>query len=96
MYSSSFLFALYLNDLVDALSMRITNGDTTMKVLIYADDIVLLSDSLSNLEIMIDSLHEYCDLWHLKVNLLKSKILVYRNGTIIPKSTCAKKPKEDI
>lgn len=80
---SPILFALYLNDLDDALTGGVTVGNITVKVLMYADDIVLLSDSPVGLQMMINSLHVYSNLWHLKVNLAKSKVLVFRSGTRI-------------
>ena len=82
---SPFLFASYLNDLVSPLLITITIGDITVIVLYYASDIVLLSNFSSNLQTIIDSLHGYSDLWHSKLNLTKSKVLVFRNGTGIPK-----------
>lgn len=52
----------------------------------YADDIVLLADYPVKLRHMIRSLEKYCDTWNLTVNLSKSKILVFREGGIVPPS----------
>ncbi|KAI8116245.1 LINE-1 retrotransposable element ORF2 protein, partial [Lucilia cuprina] len=80
---SPILFALYLNDLADALPNGVKVENFTVKVLLYADDIFIISDSPAGLQNMINSLHTYCNLWHLKVNMAKSKFLIFRNGTRI-------------
>lgn len=80
---SPVLFSLYVNDLPYILPGGVRVADTTVKVLLYADDIVLLSDSPLGLQEMIYELERYCLLWSLKVNLSKSKILVFRRGSRI-------------
>ena len=47
------LFSLYISDLVTSLNtmnIGVTVGDKTVCVLLYADDIVLLADSVDNLQ----------------------------------------------
>lgn len=78
---SPMLFSLYVNDMHDCLSGGITIGGTVIKLLLYADDIVLLSDRVEGLQVMINELESYCTQWGLTVNLLKSKVMVFRNGT---------------
>ena len=80
---SPVLFALYLNDLHEHLLGGICIAGTVVKVLLYADDIVLLADTPSVLQEMINSLYAYCSKWVLKINLNKSKIVVFRQGTRI-------------
>lgn len=77
---SPVLFSLYLNDLHDLLPGGVEVAGTTVKLLMYADDIVLLSTSPDVLQKMIDALYSYCKKWGLKVNLAKSKILIFREG----------------
>ena len=79
---SPLLFALYLNDLHDSLNDGLRIGTTDIKVLMYADDIVLLTNSPAKLRNMIQSLERYCDLWNLTVNLDKSKILIFRENNV--------------
>lgn len=83
---SPLLFALYLNDIHDSLDDGIRIGSKEIKVLMYADDIVLLSNTPVKLRKMITSLEKYCELWNLTVNLSKSKILVFRKGGVVPKT----------
>jgi len=77
---SPVLFSLYLNDLHDSLPGGIQFGNMKVKVLMYADDLVLLSTCPHELQSMIDAFELYCDTWGLSVNLDKSKILIFREG----------------
>ena len=83
---SPVLFSLYLNDLPETLPGGLTVAGVSIKILLYADDIVILSDSPVGLQKMIDCLHNYCKQWCLTVNLNKSKIIVFRNGPRLSKN----------
>jgi hypothetical protein len=77
---SPILFALFINDIADNLEGGVNIGGTEIKLLAYADDIVLLATDKVALENMVKSFERYCDDWALQVNLEKSKIVVFRNG----------------
>lgn len=77
---SPLLFSLYINDLNDSLDGGLTIEGINIKVLLYADDIVLLADHPVKLQRMISKLENYCKSWNLVVNTSKSKIMVFRNG----------------
>jgi hypothetical protein len=64
----SFLFALYLNDL-----------DT----ILYADDTVLLAESVAELHSELNYFYEYCEKWNLKVNTNNSKVMVFSKGRLL-------------
>lgn len=83
---SPILFSLYMNDLADVLPGGVNVANTNVKVLLYADDIVILSDSPNGLQEMIDCLHRYCLTWSLRVNLDKSKIMIFRTGPRVSKN----------
>ena len=83
---SPILFSLYLNDLPFALPGGLNFDNTSVKILLYADDIVLLADTPEVLQEMIDALYNYCNQWSLCVNLLKSKILIFRKSPRISQS----------
>lgn len=74
------LFALYINDLYDHLPGGIHVKNSVVKLLMYADDLVLVAKDEKTLQVMIDKLVKYCTFWNLIVNLDKSKILVFRKG----------------
>lgn len=56
-----------------------------IKILGYADDLVMITDSRINLQRMIGLLENFLDNARLLLNLLKSKILVFRNGSVLSK-----------
>ena len=60
-------------------------------VLLYADDTVILSETPDKLQIGLDNLYRYSDLWDLRINREKTKILVFSKGKIrrIPDFTLA-------
>ena len=84
---SPLLFALYLNDLNDALHDQdgVNIEGNYVKILLYADDIVLFSNTKIGLQNHLDNLYDYCTRWKLNVNLSKTKVLVCRGGGPISK-----------
>ena len=46
-------------------------------VLLYADDTILLAESESDLQNSLNVFENYCSLWKLKVNVEKTKILIF-------------------
>ena len=44
-------------------------------VLLYADDLVLLDESMEELQYLLDKFQIYCSQWKLKVNSEKSKVV---------------------
>jgi len=75
------LFDIYLNDLaikINSSKLGIKIGDFYVGILLYADDIVLISDSETNLQKMLDILTEWCCKWRLIVNQSKSQVVHFR------------------
>jgi hypothetical protein len=54
--------------------------ETTLFIILYADDTVILSESESDLQAQHDAFHEYCLTWNLKVNIDKNKIVIFGSG----------------
>ena len=46
----------------------------------YADDIVLLGDTVLELQKKINILKKFCDKWGMEVNLTKTQVIVFRNS----------------
>ncbi|XP_063418062.1 uncharacterized protein LOC134700624 [Mytilus trossulus] len=55
-------------------------GDLSVNCLLYADDIVLLSESKTGLQASLNTLSTYCSNWKLQVNVQKSKVLVFNSN----------------
>lgn len=75
---SPLLFALFLNDLVDFIKGGVRVREQKINMLKYADDIVFMSDDPKSLQLMINRLKTYCETWGLRVNMMKSQIMVMR------------------
>ena len=56
-------------------------NNTYFTHLLYADDIVLISDSHVGLQNLLNSLKQYCSIWHLIVNTAKTKVLIHGSKT---------------
>ena len=77
---SPLLFILYINDLHNTLGGGLNIAGINVRILMYADDIVLLAEDHKVLQTMIDRLEAYCNDWGMEVNLNKSEIMIFRNG----------------
>jgi hypothetical protein len=91
---SPFLFALYLNDVESfLLDNNITGLDVVnehienvlgiyikLLLLLYADDTVLMAETPEELQKALDSFNEYCQLWKFKINLDKTKVVIFSKG----------------
>lgn len=77
---SPLLFSLYLNDLHEQLEGGLFIDELNIRILMYADDIVILAENISVLQRMINNLEIYCETWGMEVNLTKSEIMVFRKG----------------
>ena len=74
------LFTLYLNDLHDYLEGGLFINENNIRILLYADDIVILADDWQVMQSMISKLESYCELWQMEVNLAKSEMMIFKNG----------------
>jgi len=77
---SPLLFALFLNDLEEVIGGGVDIGGLNVRILAYADDVVMIADRPDVLQTMIDNLHGYCRNWNLSVNLDKSEIMIAEYG----------------
>ena len=68
---SPFLFALYLNELIEMLSnergTKLSDQYPNVNILLYADDLLLCADTVGNLQKLLNVLNQYCE--EMKVNL---------------------------
>ena len=91
---SPFLFALFLNDLEEFLSLHNVNGVSYITnemenelnlyikilVILYADDTVLLAESKTELQTYLNIFLRYCNTWKLQLNTDKTKIMIFSRG----------------
>ena len=90
---SPFLFTLYIEELLQMLKIAGCKGIYIDEIaenamaLLFADDVVMCSETVGRLREMIKVLEDFSKKWELKINLKKekTKIMVFRRGGKIKK-----------
>ena len=81
---SPFLFSMFINDINDVLCSNDDVGaylfDWLLTILLFADDMALLSESRDGLQKGLDKLGEYCEKWGLIVNINKTQCVAFKKG----------------
>ena len=81
------LFSLFINEL--ALTMKqdqnlrgiqLQPNDIEILLLMFADDVALLADTVIGLQRQLNVLYNFCQTSYLKVNSQKSKVMVFKKG----------------
>ena len=80
--TSPIMFSLFVNDILTCLNddIGIKVENILIKLLMFADDMVLVSETREGLQLGLDDLHSYCVKWGMKVNIDKTKIVVFKKG----------------
>jgi hypothetical protein len=75
---------MYINNLVNDLKIGhihpLVVGDVTVTSLLYADNIILVSESEEGLQNGLNVLSKFCSTWKLEVNTNKSKIMIFNSN----------------
>ncbi len=82
---STSLFSIYINDLccdINKLQHGVKFGDTRISIMLYADDIVFLSNSALRLQEMLECLDQWCKKWRMDINESKTKIIHFRGKSV--------------
>ena len=81
---SPILYSMYVNDFemhfIEENSPSLHLQLINLFILMYADDTVLMAETPTGLQQMLDSLSTYASKWDLTVNTEKTKIVIFRNG----------------
>ena len=79
---SPLLFSLFIDDIELYLqgdtSSGLNLGDVQILLLLFADDMVILSENPNDLQNSLNKLLDYCNKWGLEVNTEKTKVVVFR------------------
>ena len=87
------LFSIYINDLandIKNLNCGLTIDNINISIFLYADDIVLISESTNGLQSMLNVLNDWCCKWRITVNEKKTKVLHFRNRNVTRSSVIFK------
>lgn len=73
-------FSLFIDDVTKILPGGANVAGLEIKILLYADDIVIFAESREALQLMINRIGKYFETWNLQINLEKSKIMIFSGG----------------
>ena len=78
---SPLLFLFFINDVHEFLDANRNDSIDifTIFLLLFADDMVLISKSPQGLHILLDKLFTYCNEWSITVNTKKTNIMIFAN-----------------
>ena len=89
---SPLLFILFIDSLMDELTTNNidapTMGQVTLPGLLFADDLVILSKTITGLQAGLNILEMFCVDTKLTVNVNKSKIMIFKKGWVFSKHEC--------
>jgi len=80
------LFSLFINELYDLLvkhrtkGIQLHPGITEIFMLMFADDVARISDTVINLQRQLNTLVEFCTEYEIDVNVNKTKVVVFKRG----------------
>ena len=80
---SPLFFNVFLSDLpniFDSDCDPVQLDKSKLHCLLYADDMIIISESAHGLQRALDKLHDYCDKWKLLVNINKSNVMIFNRG----------------
>lgn len=87
---SPFLFSLYINNLDSDLLKSVCEPtklkEISLFLLMYANDTMLMFESMKGLQGILDNLNVYCESVNIEANVTKTKAVVFRKGSKLPKS----------
>ena len=76
------LFSMFINDLVGDIKgsgKGVQCGIHYFTSLLYADDLVIITDKEEDLQAMLDMVHRWCCTWQIQVNPSKTKVIHFRH-----------------
>ena len=77
------LFNIFVNDIVDIFDSTcdpLIMGECKINCLLYADDLILLSESEHGLQRCLDKLSCYAKKWQMRINIKKTKAIIFNKG----------------
>lgn len=73
------IFCVYdLAENINELGCGVKFNEETISILLYADDIALITPDEQSLQLMLNKLTDWCSKWKLSVNPQKTKVIHFR------------------
>ena len=75
------LFSMFINDLVDSVrgsGRGLKIKGTSIDILMYADDVVVLAETEGDLQEILSSINSWCSSWGISINVKKTKVNHFR------------------
>ncbi len=82
---SLLLFTIYINDLAEeikAMNIGVNIDDDIIAILIFADDIALITENEGDLQKMMDKLNSWCEKWKMVINDKKTQVMNFQPSCI--------------
>ena len=79
---------MFINDLPEIFDQHcdpVKLGNIHLQCLMYADDIVILSESQKGLQTCMTKLEHFADKWEMKLNKKKTEIISFQKQSKMPK-----------
>ena len=70
---------IYLNKNVQNDNCKTSSNDIFLNILLYADDICLMTTNENDLQFLLNIVENWCQKWRLEVNLTKTNVMHIRN-----------------
>jgi hypothetical protein len=84
------LFNIFINDLaigIKQLGIGLAVGNEKIPILMYADDIAILAENENDMQSLLNFVHSWCEAWHMKINMTKSKVTHFRKQGTPPSNS---------
>jgi hypothetical protein len=82
--ASSILCLFFLNDILNSINKDINGiidiGELKLYLLLFADDAVVFALDAASLQSILNDIEQYCHTWNLKINVAKTKVMIFENG----------------
>ena len=82
--ASSILCLFLLNDILNHINSNVDGiisvDEIQLFLLLFADDAAVFTQDPQSLQLILNDIEQYCNMWKLKLNVNKTKIMILENG----------------
>ena len=82
--ASSILILFFLIDILNHINSNVDGiisvDEKQLFLLLFADDAAVFTQAPQSLQLILNDIEQYCNMWKLKLNVNKTKIMIFENG----------------